>query len=179
MILAGRGQRYSVHTREKVLAAAKALDYRPNPAARSLQQQRSFLIGVLINASNALISTEFLRGVQAVVNSGDYSPIVLSHADCEEQANCLQRCADRRVDGLIVNASHDSSGQFDTSQLAAVVEHGAPVIEVFGRFISGVPQINVDNVAAARKSVEHLLGLGHRRIAMLSTGPTTIPCFSG
>ena len=168
MILAGRGQRYSVHTREKVLAAAKVLDYRPNPAARSLQQQRSFLIGVLLNASNALISTEFLRGVQAVLNSGDYSPTVHSHADCEEQANCLGRCADRRVDGLIVNASHDSSGQFDTSQLAAVVEHGAPVIEVFGRFISGVPQINVDNVAAARMSVEHLLGLGHRRIAMLT-----------
>ena len=168
MILAGRGQRYSIHTREKVLAAAKALDYRPNPAARSLQQQRSFLIGVLINASNALISTEFLRGVQAVLNSGDYSPIVLSHADCEEQANCLRRCADRRVDGLIVNASHDSSGQFDTSQLAAVVEHGAPVIEVFGRFIPGVPQFNVDNVAAARMSVEHLLGLGHRGIAMLT-----------
>jgi DNA-binding LacI/PurR family transcriptional regulator len=168
MILAGRGQRYSVHTREKVLAAAKALDYRPNPAARSLQQQRSFLIGALINASNAAISTEFLRGVQSVLSSGDYSPIVLSHADCEEQAKCIRRCADRRVDGLIVNASHDACGQFDTSHLADVIELGTPVIEVFGRFISGVPQINVDNVAAGRKSVEHLLGLGHRRIAMLT-----------
>jgi DNA-binding LacI/PurR family transcriptional regulator len=168
MILAGRGQRYSIHTREKVLASAKALDYRPNPAARSLQSQRSFLIGVLINSSNAAISTEFLRGVQAVLNSGDYSPIVLSHADCEEQAKCLERCTDRRVDGLIVNASHDASGRFDTSHLAAAIEQGTPVIEVFGRFISGVPQINVDNVAAGRKSVEHLLGLGHRRIAMLT-----------
>ena len=102
------------------------------------------------------------------MSSGDYSPIVLSHADCEEQANCLRRCADRRVHGLIVNASHDASGKFDTSHLAAVIELGTPVIEVFGHFISSVPQINVDNVAAARMSVEHLRGLGHRRIAMLT-----------
>jgi LacI family transcriptional regulator len=155
-------------TRLKVHAAAEQLGYRPNFAARSLQMRRSFLLGVLMNAANASITTEFLRGVQSVLNLGDYSPIVLSHADCEEQADCLRRCTDRRVDGLIVNASHNASGQFDTSELAAVVERGTPLVEVFGRFLPDVAQFNVDNAAAGRKSVEYLYGLGHRRIAMLT-----------
>jgi LacI family transcriptional regulator len=133
-----------------------------------LQKQRSYLIGVLINASNATISTEFLRGVQTTLNSGDFSPIVFSHTNCSEQANCLQRCIDRRVDGLIVNASHDEQGRFDTSGFEAYLERGAAAIEVFGRFLPGVPQINVHNVAAGRLATEHLIGLGHRRIAMLT-----------
>jgi LacI family transcriptional regulator len=168
-ILTGsRAELFPEATRRKVHAAAESLGYRPNLAARSLQKQRSYLIGVLINASNATISTEFLRGVQTVLNSGDFSPIVFSHTDCAEQANCLQRCIDRRVDGLIVNASHDEMGRFDTSGFKAYLERGAPVIEVFGWFLPGVPQINVHNVAAGRVATEHLIALGHRRIAMLT-----------
>jgi DNA-binding LacI/PurR family transcriptional regulator len=155
-------------TRRRVHAAADFLGYRPNLAARSLQTQRSFLIGVLMNAANAGLATEFLRGVQASLNSGDYSPIVLMHADCGEQANCLRRCTDRRVDGLIVNTSHDARGRFDTREFATLIEQGTAVVEVFGRFIAGVPQFNIDNAAVARKSVEHLLKLRHRRIAMLT-----------
>jgi LacI family transcriptional regulator len=144
------------------------LGYRPNLAARSLQKQRSYLVGVLINASNADISSEFLRGVQTVLNSSDFSPIVFSHADCGEQTNCLQRCLDRRVDGLIVNASHNAEGRFDTADYMSCLGHGAAVIEVFGRFIPGVTQINVDNLAAGRNATEHLIALGHRRVAMLT-----------
>jgi LacI family transcriptional regulator len=168
-ILTGnKAEAFPEATRLRVHAAAEQLGYRPNFAARSLQMQRSFLIGVLMNAANATIATGFLRGVQSVLNAGDYSPIVLSHADCDEQADCLRRCMDRRVDGLIVNASHDARGRFDTAEFTAATERGIPIVEVFGRFLSGVPQVNVDNVAAGRKSVEHLLQLGHRRIAMLT-----------
>jgi LacI family transcriptional regulator len=168
-ILTGsRAELFPEATRLKVHAAAEHLGYRPNLAARSLQKQRSYLVGVLLNASNATISSEFLRGVQTVLNASDYSPMVFSHADCTEQANCLQRCLDRRVDGLIVNASHDAEGRFDTSEFTSNVDCGTAVIEVFGRFLSGVPQINVDNVAAGRVATEHLIALGHRRIAMLT-----------
>jgi LacI family transcriptional regulator len=168
-ILTGtKAEAFPETTRRRVHAAAEFLGYRPNLIARSLQTQRSFLIGVLINASNAVIATDFLRGVQAVLNSGDYSPIVLTHADCGEQARCLRRCSDRRVDGLIVNASHDAQGRFDTSEFADLMEQGTPAIEVFGHFLADVPQINVDNAAAARTAVQHLLDLGHRRIAMLT-----------
>jgi LacI family transcriptional regulator len=155
-------------TRQRVYAAAEQLGYRPNLAARSLQTQRSFLIGVLINASNAAITTDFLHGVQSVLNCGAYSSIVFSHADCDEQANYLRRCTDRRVDGLIVNLSHDAQGRFDTSGFADLMEQGTPIIEVFGRFLAGVPKINAYNAVVARIAVQHLLKLGHRRIAMLT-----------
>jgi LacI family transcriptional regulator len=152
----------------RVHTAAQRLGYRPNLAARSLQMNRSFLVGVLMNASNASISTDFLRGVQTALKTGDYSPIVLSHANCDEQTDCLRRCIDRRVDGLIVNAAHDADGRFDTGQFVAALEQGTPLVEVFGRFVPGVPHVNIDNVAAGRTSTQRLLDLGHRRIAMLT-----------
>ena len=172
-ILTGhKAEAFPETTRRRIVDVAHRLGYRPNMAAKSLQMRRSFLIGILFNAANALLSSDFLRGVQAVLHgdrcSGEYSPIVFSHADSGEQADCLRRCLDRRVDGLIINASHDAAGGFDTPRFAALIQRGLPVIEVFGRCLPGVPRINIDNLTAGRKSVQHLLDLGHRRIGMLT-----------
>jgi DNA-binding LacI/PurR family transcriptional regulator len=168
-ILTGhRAEVFPEATRRRIEEAARRMGYRPNLAARSLQTQRSFLIGVLINASNSTIATDFLRGVQIVLATGDYSPVVFSHADCAEQDQCLRRCADRRVDGLIINAMHDTQGSFDMAHFESLLPAELPVIEVFGRFLAGVPSINIDNEATGRMATRHLLDLGHRRIAMLT-----------
>jgi LacI family transcriptional regulator len=172
MILSGRGQHYSVHTRERVLATARKLKYRPNVAGRSLRLQRSFLVGVLLNASNASLASEFLRGVQEGLQgpdgSGEYSSLVAFHTDCREQAECMGRMLDRGVDGLIVNAALDAHGRLDEACFTAARERGLPMVEVFGRFLAGVPQFNLDNRAAGQAATQHLLDLGHRRIAMLT-----------
>jgi LacI family transcriptional regulator len=167
MILAGRGQRYSVHTREKVLAAAKALHYRPNIAGRSLRMNRSFLIGVLFNSVNSVHAAEFLRGVQGQLIGAQCAPIVFSHASPTDEATCLQSCLGRHLDGLIVNAAVDAQGAADVGQYQAVVDSGLPLVEVFGRFLPAVPSVNIDEVSAGRSAARHLMALGHRSIAFL------------
>lgn len=163
-----RAEVFPEATRRRIHAAAERLGYRPNMAARSLQMNRSFLIGVLVNASNAAIYADFLRGLQGALSAGNYSPIVFSHGDCDEQDKCLRRWIDRRIDGLILNAAHDARGEFDLTHFRSFVGPEIPVVEVFGRFVPGVPSINIDNAAIGRAATRHLLDLGHRRIAMLT-----------
>ena len=167
MILAGRGDRYSAQTREKVLRAAKQLNYRPNLAGRSLRTRRSYLVGVLLNAANTTMAADFLRGVQDQLTGGGCAPVVFSHRSPSEESRCLQCCLDRRVDGLIVNVAVDADGRVDESRYDAVLESRLPAVEVFGRFLRGTPAANLDNASAGRIAVRHLIQLGHRRIAML------------
>jgi DNA-binding LacI/PurR family transcriptional regulator len=167
MILAGRGQRYSVHTREKVLAAVKELDYRPNFAGRSLKMNRSFLVGVLFNATNSDHTVDFLCGVQTQLINAGCTPIVFSHATPAAEAHFYKCCLDRHVDGLIVNAAVDPLGNANLEKYSSALERGLPLVEVFGRFLQGVPAVNVDDVSAGRSATRHLMQFGHRRIAFL------------
>ena len=166
MILCGRGQRYSKKTREKVLEVAKQLNYRPDIAARGLKMKRSFLIGVLINTSNRNIAMDFLSGVHDALAEGDTSPVVFSHRSADDTMKSIKRCLDRRVDGLIVNVSAEAPDDVRQSQL--LLRDDLPVVEVFGRYLPGVPSVNIDNVAAGRDATQHLIDLGHRRIALLT-----------
>jgi LacI family transcriptional regulator len=173
LVLSGnRPENFTEVTRQKIHAAAERLGYRPNLAARSTRMKRSFLVGVLVNASNAAVATEFLRGVQAGLRSEEAStgcsPIVFSNADPDEQYKSLQHCIDYRVDGLILNAAHDSRGDFDGTRFETLVKRGLPAIEVFGHSLPDLPRISVDNRQTGQVATEHLLALGHRTIPMLT-----------
>ncbi len=168
MILSGRQERYNEATCKKVLRAAKELNYTPDMAARSLKLNRSFLFGLLIDARNALLATEFLRGVQAGLAGSDYSPIVFSHGNSDEQYEGLRRFIDRRVDGLIANVALEPDGSVDRPRYDALRERGLPIVEIFGRFLPEAPSVNVDNVAAGYDAARYLMGRGHRRIALLT-----------
>ncbi len=154
-------------TRKKVLAVAAQLNYRPNITARSLVSQRSFLIGVLFYGPNYPIATRFMRGVQSAVLEKGCSPIFLTHESKTEEAENLRSVMDRRVDGLLVNTAVDANGTTNAAQLAEVRKGGLPVVEVFGRFVPGVPAVTLDYRAAARVATERLVADGHTRIALL------------
>lgn len=168
LILSGKTQEFNPDTCRRVQRVADKLNYRPNIAARSLQQQKSFLIGVLISDVNALSMSTLLRGVFNALGDTDYSPIVLSHTDKAEESRCLHRCLERQVDGLIANVAVDADGMTDTSGYLEAIANGVPVAEIFGRFLVGAPSVNVDFRAAGREAARHLIGRGHRSIAMLT-----------
>ena len=158
---------FAAATRRKVLAAAAEVDYRPNIAARSLVTQRSFLVGVLFYGVNYSITTRFMSGVQAGVMAHGCSPIFLTHATPAEEAANLQSALERRVDGLIVNVAIDPDGATNVDRLAAVHAKGLPMVEVFGRFVPGVPKVTLDYRATATAATERLIADGHRRIALV------------
>lgn len=168
MILSGSGARYNEDTRKRVFQAAKDLGYRPSLNARALRLKRSLLVGILLHDVNSHFAAEFLRGVQQALATTDYSPLVFFARTPEEQIQCLARCRERQVDGFLLNSVIDP---VTATADALAAELGTPptrVVEVFGRYLAGAPKVNVDNYRAGALLADHLIGLGHRRIALLT-----------
>lgn len=168
MILSGQGERYSEETRQRVLEVAARLGYQPSINARALRLNRSLLIGVLLYDLNAHLSARFLQGVQEAITDTHYSPLVFFSRAPEDQQVCLDHCLSREVDALIVNCAVDPAKELPESYFQRLAAVPVPKIEVFGRFLPGVPKLNIDNARAGELATRHLIELGHRRIALLT-----------
>ncbi len=164
-VLSGLGDRFTPETREKVNVSASLLDYRTNIAARALREKKTYLIGVLFFGVNHAILAEFMTGLQQVAKIHDYAPVFLINMNLDLEAENIETLLQRRVDGLIVNVLLDENkGLFNSTIYNDIKERGIPMVEVFGRFIPGIPSANVDNQAAGRMVVRHLAARGHRHI---------------
>lgn len=168
MILSGKGERYNEETRRRVLAVAAKLGYQPNINARALRLNRSLLIGVLFYDINYHAAARFLQGVQDGISGTQYSPLVFFSKAAEDQEVCLQHCLNREVDALVVNCAVDPAKGIPESYFQRLSTLSIPVVEVFGHFLSGLPQVNIDNSRAAELATRHLIELGHRRITLVT-----------
>ena len=146
-----------LRTQERIRAAARELNYRPNFMARSLRAQRSFTIGVVVPEISEGYAALVLSGIEDHLLEEGYFYFVVSHrhrADLiEEYPHLLQQ---RAVEGLIA---------VDTACQKGVP---IPVVAVSGhREMDGVTNIVLDHERAAKLAMEHLAQLGHRNIAFI------------
>src|SRR5467141_1899571 len=144
-------------TQERIREAARELNYRPNFMARSLRAQRSFTIGVVVPEISEGYAALVMSGIEDHLLEEGYFYFVVSHrhrADLIlEYPRLLQQ---RAVEGLIAVDT--------TCQKGALI----PVVAVSGhREVEGVTNIVLDHALAARLAMEHLVQLGHRKIAFL------------
>jgi DNA-binding LacI/PurR family transcriptional regulator len=166
-IISGYAVSFSKETRSRVLAVAKELDYRPNLSARSLQQRKSFLLGVLFYSVNNDYASDFARGLQGAARARGYAPIFFAHANSAEELQNLEIVLDRHVDALIANVALDpEDGRNNTARLSQIQQAQLPMVEVFGRFLPGVPSVRLDYFAAGLAATRHLITAGHKRIAL-------------
>lgn len=157
-------------TREKVLAAMAAMDYRPHPSARSLAGNRSYMIAMLYDNPSSNYLSEIQAGVLEACDLHHYSmmvrPLLVEADDFVERVATL--VSHHRPDGLLLTPPvTDHPGL-----LRWLHEHQvtfASVSPVESRQIIGVA---MDEQLAAREMMEHLLALGHRRIAHVSGHPS-------
>jgi DNA-binding LacI/PurR family transcriptional regulator len=145
------------HTQSRVRAAARELNYRPNVMARMLRQQRSFTIGVIVPEISEGYAALVLSGIEDHLLQEGYFYFVVSHRHrtdlIEEYPVLLQQ---RAVEGLIL---------VDTPMRRGV---SLPVVAVSGhKHVAGVTNISLNHSRAARLALEHLHGLGHRKIALI------------
>lgn len=168
MILSGLGERYSEETRRRVFQAAEDQGYQPSINARALRLKRSLLLGVLLDDVNTHFAASFLQGVQASLATTDYSPLVFFAKTAAEQGQCLARCHNRQVDGLLINCVIPTAIAATDEFTRGLAKTGIPTVEVFGRFLAGTPKVNVDNYHSGLLCARHLIDLGHRRIALLT-----------
>ena len=144
-------------TQELIRKAARELNYRPNHLARSLRQQRSYTIGVVVPEISEGYAALVMSGIEDHLLQEGYFYFVVSHRHrdelIEEYPLLLQQ---RAVEGLIaVDTAITSAPQVPT---VAVSGH---------RELPGVTNIVLDHARAAALAMEHLTNLGHRQMAFI------------
>jgi LacI family transcriptional regulator len=148
-------------TRHRVLEAAKRLDYRPNPIARSLRTRQTFTVGVIVPEFSEGYFTMLMNGIEEHLLQSGYLHFVVSHQGKQDLIDEYPRLLSKRaVDGfLLVNTSLNE-------------EVSAPVISISGhKKIKGNTNIMLDHDRAALLALKHLYDLGHRRIAFMKGQP--------
>lgn len=161
-------------TRGRVLRAARALNYRPHPEASNLRRRRSHSVGVLIPDLTNAIHGMLLRGVSDKLESEGYTSVVIETRDSESRLDlALEVLKDRRVEGVLNAAARHVDGR----RLREFMRTGTPVVFAV-RDIGGVPATRVlaDDFRGGALAAEHLLSLGHQRIAQIS-GPAQVAAF--
>lgn len=156
-------------TRRRVQEAARELGYHPHGAARALAGGASHTIGLVLRQSPEQVSmdallAETLWGIGSEAHQGGYR--VLVEPLSPDGGRYSDLVLSQRVDGLIV-----SGPRTDDEELVALVRDGFPIILQGSLPSLDAPSVDVDNRAGARIAVEHLLGLGHRRIACITNAP--------
>lgn len=156
-------------TRERVEAAARRLDYRPNVLARSMITRTTKTIGAVLSDIENPFFSRALRGVSDAAHRHGYEVVLVNtDEDSEIERQAVRVLRERRVDGLVVSPSESG----DVDHLMAAIRSGIPVV-LLDRRIPGLPAdtVGIDNRAAAREATTRLLSLGHKRIALVTGAP--------
>lgn len=144
-------------TKDRILAAASDCNYRPNHIARSLRQQRTFTVGVIVPEVSEGYAALVMSGIEDFLLQAGYFYFVVSHRHKKDLLDEYSRLfLGRSVDGLIA---------VDT---LCEQKLPIPVVSVSGhREVSGVTNVVIHHQRAAFLAVNHLVALGHREIAFI------------
>ena len=148
-------------TRNRIFAAAKELDYRPNYFARTLRKKRTYTIGVIAEEIGDSYGSQVICGIEDHLRQRDYFFLTVAH---RHDLNLLRRNSQmllqRGVEGLIT---------IDTQLPEAPI---LPAVAVAGhKKLEGVTNIILDHGRAAFFALDHLASLSHKRIAFLKGNP--------
>ncbi|MFD3422682.1 LacI family DNA-binding transcriptional regulator [Streptomyces decoyicus] len=157
--------RVSDAKRQAVLEAIEELGYRPNAAARSLVARRTHTVGVLLNDMRNPWFVEVLDGLNSLLQAHGLRMLMADgRLDRRAGQDFARTFQELRVDGIVVVGTLP-----DTDGLAEVAERLPTVIA--GNHEPRLPRVDLvanDDERGARLATEHLIGLGHRRIAHIA-----------
>jgi DNA-binding LacI/PurR family transcriptional regulator len=167
-----RGLRVSAETEQRVREAAEELGYEADPIARALAGGATAVVGLLVGSLADFWNQELVRAVQRELYGAGRSTLV-ADADGESarELELAQRLVDQRVDGLVVVPIGPASGGW------ASIAQQLPTVTI-GDALPGVSpagEVVFDNELGVQQALEHLSGLGHRRVTVLSWAVETSP----
>ena len=156
----------SESTTRRILEVAKRLDYWPNGAAQSLSTSRTHALGVLLPDLHGEFFSEIIRGIDQAARAEQHQIILSSsHAEPAELI-AAARSLRGRVDGLIAMAPDADS----VKAIEDITRHQPVVLINPAIPVRKCSSVSIANFDGAHKMIQHLLGLGHRSIAMVK-GP--------
>ena len=167
----GHNKHVGQATREKVLQAIKELDYRPNAIARSMVKGTSTTVGLVLSEVSPLFDPVG-TGVEQVLTAEGFQVFMAHAQDYEDEERAIETFRSKQVNGFIFmhrsrKASYDN--------LQALKEDNVPFVVINqGLEDSEINQVMCDDFGAGRMGVQHLVSLGHTRIATFC-GPMSDP----
>lgn len=153
--------------KQAVHDAMARLGYRPNAAARTLAQRRTDTIGVLVSDLHNPFYTEVIDGIAQVTDALGYRTLIASGGrDPKAERAAANTFIELRVEGLIMITPRLSNEEIaDVAALCPTVVVGRP-----GERPAGCSRVHTDDVIGIGLALDHLVSLGHERIAHVSAG---------
>jgi DNA-binding LacI/PurR family transcriptional regulator len=168
-VLNGGPRPVTPEKRLRVLRAVDELGYRPNHIARSLAGQRTGSVGVIAPTLANPVWARFSMGLTDVLSKADY---LLMVCDVEDDAQLDARYAEmlvaKRVDGCLLAPTAEAE-----RTVKILADGGVPTV-VIEHDLASTPSVLLDAEATGRLATEYLIGLGHRRIAILREQRTSL-----
>jgi LacI family transcriptional regulator len=155
------GQGYVAEAvRDRVRSTAEELGYVPDAMARNLKQQVSRSIGILVSDLRNQFYADLAAGASQQAKADGYTTMLVDDGPSVDGDDVAEAFVALRVGGVIVTPTSATVPEY-------LLRHGIPIVEVDRQFTSDLNDgVVVDNRAGARAATEHLLELGHRRIAL-------------
>ncbi len=155
-------------TKNLVLEYAEKMHYRPNPIALSLKENRSLSIGVIVPEIANNYFSQAINGIEAAAYERGYHVVIFqSQESYDREVEKIEHLAARRVDGLLMSLSSHTT---DVRHLLALQERGLPLV-FFDRIPTEIDthKVVADNFGGAFQATAHLLELGRRRVAHITS----------
>lgn len=157
-------------TKQMILDYAEKFNYQPNPIAKSLKDNRSNAIGVIVPEIANTYFSQAISGIDATAYGRGYHVVIFqSFESYQRELINTQHLASRRVDGLLVSISSETH---DVSHFTSLQDRGLPIV-FFDRVLETLASHKVvaNNFKGAYQATEHLIQSGCQRIAHLTSAP--------
>lgn len=149
-------------TRERILATAERLGYRPNRLASRLASRSTNAIGVFLLDLRQDVYADMFDGIREVTRGGkQHLVLAVGTVDGQMDENALDSLIQSRVDVVI------ATGLLLPDERVRAFNAHTPIVSV-ARRIDGVDSVHSDNVLGAQLATQHLIDLGHRQIVFLA-----------
>src|SRR5690606_11393634 len=155
-------------TLSRVREAARAMNYRPNVSARNLRTRKAMAVLMVVRDIGNPFYLDVMKGVEAAARAAGYAVLMgNTENDPGRETEYFDMLRDGHADGMILITGKLPSREDDLYELP----ENLPVVVALETIPgSHFPHVQIDNEAAAREAVQHLIALGHRRIAHVA-GP--------
>jgi len=162
-------------TKHRIRDIAKKTGYVPNNSARGLRTRKTNQFGLIISALSNPMYTRTFMAIEEQAHEMGYEIIVAQTLNNpEREETCIRRLLARQVDGLFIRPVYRADSKVAIYEELRKLQTPTVILGHRALFCNSFPNVETNDMAAAKAITEHLLDLGHRRIACL-TGPTFAP----
>ena len=152
-------------TRERVIDAIKELNYSPNLSGRILRRNETKIILILLPTISNSFYSKAVRGIRHVADKNGYLTMICNtESDIKKEIKYLDLLKHKQADGAIIMSQE--SGVDELERLAGEF----PIVQCFEyRKSDSISYVSIDNEKAAYEAVSYLIGIGHKRIGLISS----------